>query len=320
MLTVGRAGRVLRPLIALLLTAYVLYRANPGAVVRAGIDAELRWIAVACGLVLIDRALMAYRWIVLLCPIDAHRRPPLWSVLQVFFVSTFAGTFLPASIGGDIVRAYGLAQLRVDAGQALASVLIDRLTGVISILVVGAGGVALARGSDATTAQAALWSLGIGATGAAAAASIVFNARAAAAAEHLATRVPIASVRRIGSELTRATRAYADYRGALFTVLLGSILVQVLRIVQAWCLGLALGIDAGPGLYFSTVPMILLLMLLPITVNGLGTSQMAFVWFFGRGGVAEAPAFALSILFVALGIVGNLPGGLLYAFSPRRPT
>jgi hypothetical protein len=37
------------------------------------------------------------------------------------------------------------------------------------------------------------------------------------------------------------------------------------------------------------------------------------VWFFARAGVASADAFALSVLFVALGIVGNLPGGLLYA-------
>jgi hypothetical protein len=55
-------------------------------------------------------------------------------------------------------------------------------------------------------------------------------------------------------------------------------------------------------------------MLLPITINGLGTSQAAFVWLFGGIGVARPQAFTLSVLFVALGLVGNLPGGLLYAF------
>ena len=39
-------------------------------------------------------------------------------------------------------------------------------------------------------------------------------------------------------------------------------------------------------------------MLLPVTVNGLGTSQWAFVWLFARVGVSAADAFALSILFV----------------------
>ena len=65
------------------------------------------------------------------------------------------------------------------------------------------------------------------------------------------------------------------------------------------------------------MPLILLVMLLPVSINGIGPSQVAFVWFFGRAGVPEAQAFALSVLFVALGIVGNLPGGLLYAFGSR---
>ena len=34
--------------------------------------------------------------------------------------------------------------------------------------------------------------------------------------------------------------------------------------------------------------------------------------------MTAAPAFTLSILFVALGVVGNLPGGLLYAFGGTR--
>ena len=56
-------------------------------------------------------------------------------------------------------------------------------------------------------------------------------------------------------------------------------------------------------------------MLLPVTFNGIGTSQIAFVSFFARVGVSPGPAFALSVLFVALGVVGNLPGGILYALG-----
>jgi hypothetical protein len=84
-----------------------------------------------------------------------------------------------------------------------------------------------------------------------------------------------------------------------------------LRIVQAY-----LGADSAstlPSTYFAFIPLILLVMLLPVTFNGIGTSQAAFVWFFARAGVPAPAAFALSVLFVALGIVGNLPGGILYA-------
>jgi hypothetical protein len=60
-------------------------------------------------------------------------------------------------------------------------------------------------------------------------------------------------------------------------------------------------------------------MLLPITVSGLGTSQVSFDYLFGQAGVPSAQAVALSILFVALGIVGNLPGSVLYATEESKP-
>jgi hypothetical protein len=84
-------------------------------------------------------------------------------------------------------------------------------------------------------------------------------------------------------------------------------------VTQAYFLGLSLGIALPLSAYFVAVPVILLIMLLPISVNGIGTSQAAFIWCFGAMGVGRPEAFAISVLFVALGIVGNLPGGLLYA-------
>jgi glycosyltransferase 2 family protein len=313
-------GRIIRPLVAILLTAYVLWRASPSAVVRAASDADAGWIALAIGLVVFDRMLMGYRWVVLLCPIDPAARPPLSSVLRVFFVSSFAGTFLPASVGGDIVRAYGLSQLNVAPGQALASVLMDRLLGVVSILIVGAAGLFMVRTGSVESTRAITVALLGGTVLSIAVAAVIFTERAADLVQRLTARLPIRRVTSLASELTRATRAYGAHHRELANVLAGSIGVQVLRIVQAYCLGRALGIEAPLAIYFGLIPLILLVMLLPVTINGIGTSQVAFVWFFGRAGVPEAEAFALSVLFVALGVIGNLPGGLLYAFGfrPRR--
>ena len=52
--------------------------------------------------------------------------------------------------------------------------------------------------------------------------------------------------------------------------------------------------DASPLVYFAFIPLILLVMLLPVTFNGIGTGQAAFVWFFAQAGVPAASAFALS--------------------------
>lgn len=310
-------GRVVRLLVATTLTALVLWKASPSAALHAAARTDLRWIALAIVLVVVDRALMAYRWLVLLCPIDASQRPAFGAVLRVFFVSTFLGTFLPASVGGDIVRAYGLAQLRVARGPAVASVIMDRLLGVLSIVLVGVGGLLLAPAGSVASTRAIVLSLTVASTVCLAGALVVFSERVADMAHGVLMRLPMAALRRLASELTQATRAYARFHAKLTNVLVGSVGVQVLRVLQAYCLGRALAIDASPAVYFAFVPLILLVMLLPVSVNGIGTSQMAFVWFFGTVGVAGAEALALSVLFLALGVIGNLPGGLLYAFGPR---
>jgi hypothetical protein len=87
--------------------------------------------------------------------------------------------------------------------------------------------------------------------------------------------------------------------------------------VQAWALGRSLGIDVPFSVYCIAVPICILVMQVPVTINGLGTGQAAFLWTFGPAGVSRPDAVALSLLFIALGIVGNLPGGLLWAFGRR---
>ena len=307
------AARVARIAVAAGLTGYILWRSDPSAVVTAAAGVDWRWIGVAVLLVLVDRALMAYRWVALLCTIESDRRPPIGPLLRVFFVSTFVGTFLPASIGGDVVRSYGLARLDVDAGDAVASVLMDRLLGVASILLMAVAGLALAR--DLAGNAAIVSGLIAAAAACVVMLLIIFSPKAAA----LVSRLPFRAIRHIGAKLVESIRKYAAHPPQLLTVLAGSLAVQALRVLQAFCLGRSLGIDAPLAAYFAFIPLILLIMLLPITINGLGTSQAAFVWFFSRAGVSSAAAFALSVLFVALGIVGNLPGAVLYAAGSREP-
>ena len=124
--------------------------------------------------------------------------------------------------------------------------------------------------------------------------------------------------RETGTRLVTAIQRYSTLHLPMANVLLCSIAVQVLRVLQTYCLGLALGMAVPLGVYFALVPIILLIVLMPITINGIGTTQAAFVWLFGRAGVASAPAFALSVLFLAIAVVGNLPGGLLYLFGGKR--
>lgn len=309
------AGSLLRLVVALGLTAFILWKSQPALVWQHATGARPGPLVAAILLVVVDRTLMAWRLLWLLIPFPPRLR--LGAILHVFFVSSFVGTFLPGSVGGDAVRATAFSRLGVRMSDAVAAVFVDRVLGVLGILVLAVVGLWMAR--DLPARPAVLAGLAVTAAGCAAVAAAVFSARVAAFLIALVQRLPWARAHAAGSAVVGAVQRYATHHRLLGAVTLASIGVQVLRVLQAWCLGLALGIDAPLATYFAFVPIILLVMLLPITVNGLGTSQAAFVLFFAAAGVSSSQAFALSVLFVALGVVGNLPGGVLWARSGLTP-
>lgn len=292
----------------------MLWKANPRSVADAAAGADWRWIAAAVLLVGLDRGLMALRWVILLRAVDTPG-PSLPQILRIFFVSTFVGTFLP-SVGGDVYRAYSLSRHGVSGSQAAASVAMDRFLGVVSLLI--AAIIGLPYAGRVAADPVILWTLGLTVAGCLGAALLVFSARATQAAHALNAGIGAASVQRMSARLIDAVARYRRHRTELARVLVLSVAVQAIRVVQAWFLGLSLGISVPLSTYVAFVPVILLIMLVPITVYGLGTSQFAFDSLFALAGVPAASAFALSVLFVALGVVGNLPGGVMYARGDRR--
>jgi len=309
-------GGLFRLAFATALLIYTFWRANPRDVWDVCTHAAITPLLVAVALVLVDRALMAYRWFVLLRPLEGRNLPPFRTILRIFFVSTFVGTFLPASIGGDAVRAYSLSNHRVPIADAMASVVLDRMLGVLSVLLMALLGLALAH--DLAASRAVMLALGITSLACAVAAVLIFSDTADRVAEGLIARLPWARGRRGASSLFAAVRRYSTHHSALANVLAGSIAVQTLRVIQAYYLGMSIGMRLPLVAYFAFVPLILLIMFLPITANGIGTGQAAFLWLFSRVGTPRDESFALSVLFVALGIVGNLPGAAYYLGGARE--
>lgn len=327
-------GTIVRLAVALGLTALILWKSRPALVLEHVWAARPLPLLAAVLLVVVDRTLMAWRWLWLLVPFQssaadgsgvptapaasaARPRVGLGAILHIFFVSTFVGTFLPASVGSDAVRATSLARLGVPLADAVASVFMDRVLGVLAVLGMAVVGLWLAK--DLPARPAVLASLAITAAGCAAVAAAVFSTRVAAALVAMLGWLPWRRVHAAGRSVVEAVQRYGPHHGLLTLVTAASIGVQVLRVLQAWCLGVGLGLTAPLAAYFAFIPIILLLMLLPLSVNGLGTSQAGFVLFFAAAGVSPAGAFALSVLFVALGVVGNLPGGILWARSGLTP-
>ena len=228
-------------------------------------------------------------------------------------MSTFLGTFLVQTVGSDAIRTWSLARDGVPASESLASVLMDRMLGIVSLLISAAVGVALVP--SVLGQPGVVWPFVLAAAGCALAIAFVFSTRFDNAARQWLGRLRPGRVPHAAGRLLDALQAYGSRRGLLAGVLVASVAVQALRVWQAGLLGRSLGLAAPASSYIAFIPLILLVMLLPITFSGLGVSQAAFVWAFRQVGMTDADAVALSVLFVALGIVGNLPGGVLVALG-----
>lgn len=308
-------SRFVRILVAVVLTALVLYWSNPSEILGAAAGADWRWIAASIALVFVDRALMAMRWIDLLVALAPGTRPPLSAVLRVFFVSSFVSNFVP-SVASDLYRAYALSRYDVHLAESTASVLMDRALGVLSVVMVVAAALSFSRDLAARGALITIVVLVFALC--AVAAAVVFSERAASWVRGAASLIPLRVLHRVTDALTDAVRHYANHHAEMARVLVLSVLVQLIRVLQAWCVGTALGLQVPFLTYFVFIPIIVLVMQIPITVNGIGTTQVAFRELFVRQGAPAPQVFAFSVIFLALGIVGTLPGGVIYAADMGR--
>lgn len=270
-------------------------------------------------LVLTDRVLMAWRWLALLHGVEANRPLQRARLLRVFFVSTFVGTFLPGSVGGDAVRAVSATRHGVSMANAVASVAVDRLLGIVSVMLMAVAGLwFVGRQLDAPLLLPIAGAGTLAATGLTW--LLLFKPGAYQRTLRLMGAHRLPTVDRLARKFVAASSQYGYHQGLVGRVLVMSLAVQVLRTLQTWCLGMALGVTIGLAWYFAVVPIIVLVVLLPISFAGLGTANLAFVSLFGLAGVAPADAFVLSVLFLTLSVLGNLPGGVLFAVGqgPRE--
>lgn len=275
---------------------------------RLRLEAALAVLA----LLAIDRFVMVWRWVILLRA--TGQRIALKSAVWIYLVSSFVGSFLPAGVGGDLARAYTLSERTSQGSAAAASVGVDRLLGLASIVLVGVVGAAVGGAGRVPPS----------ASGVAAALLVAGTAALLWSDRWIRRATPAAWANgAIGSRAIRladAVSAYRGHGGALAAVSVLSVAVQLLRILQAWLLGIGIGLAVPFSYYLVVMPAGLIALMLPISISGFGAPQGLIVWMLRPAGVPDSDSFALSTLIVLSGIVANLPGALLYLRRSRSAT
>ena len=245
---------------------------------------------------------MALRWQMLLA---AKGLPvPLGWLVRTYFVALFAGQFLPAAIGGDAVRVVELGRRTGDAPEAVASVLIDRLVGLVSLVVLAVFAVAVSGAGRRPGVIAAEAAFGVAA---AAVLVMLFSSRLRGAVARWLE--PRAAGRRlaVGRRFYDALHAYRDHRGTLVAVGLLALAVQLARVGVIWMLVRALGLDVPDSVVLLAGPVVFAALALPVSLNGIGVREAVFVYFL-HGHAGRSEAIALGLAFFAVGTLTALGG------------
>jgi hypothetical protein len=83
----------------------------------------------------------------------------------------------------------------------------------------------------------------------------------------------------------------------------------------------SLGIDLGLFFFILVIPVISLLDLLPISISGIGTRDLALIFLFGLQGISaeQAIAFSLLYLFMSYWLIALLGAAVYYIYPIKMP-
>jgi uncharacterized protein (TIRG00374 family) len=299
------------------LIAYLLWQIDIGATGEHIASSDPLYVVAAAAVFAAALVPMAWRWQVLLA--SKGVREPLRWLTKLYFIGYAASQVLPTGIGGDAVRIVEHARRRSKRRAEVAgAVLMERVVGLAGVLLVVAAGLAIA-GARHDDVGGLLW-VELACVAAVAAAGVLVFSRTANAVlqEHIFPRAGAVRLHRPLSSVWIALHGYRLQSGPLLSALGASVVVQFLRTVSIWLCGEAVGLDISPVVYLILGPVLFLVMMIPITVNGLGVRESFFVLFLGRFGVHPEAAFAAGFLFFAVMIATAFPGGLILAWRSVR--
>jgi len=235
-------------------------------------------------------------------------------LLVYSLVGLFFGNLLPSNVGGDVVRAYGLARATGRTEAAAISVLVDRLMGLVAWL--GAAAVmavlataTLARGNEieqievATAIVAALFIF---------ASALMFSRRLSQRLLRLFELGLLRRLQPIAQRIYDALQIYRHSYRALASNLALSIAIVIVTTFVWYAVALALDIHISIFYFFLFNPLLVFVLLIPISFNGLGPKEATAVFFFGLIGVSSEAALAMSLIFHVILVLTSLPGGMLW--------
>ncbi len=239
-------------------------------------------------------------------------------VLRYYLIGIFFNQALPTAVGGDAVKGYKLGKAVNDVPSGLLITFIDRLLGLLTMLVylfvaILIGGTSYLKGNS-------LYLLGGFGVICIVLTITIFSTRLSGMVYRIFFK-PLEDKIKFLHRIKESYRFFLktkDQKKLYYIALAYSFAAQLILIVAVSFLAAGLGITLTLEVYFIVMPIIFVISMIPISVGGFGVREQAFVSLLALYGIGRVPALALALLYVGLYILMCIPGGVLYLFGEKE--
>ena len=290
----------------MLIVGLLLVRADVHALADSLQHASASEVALAFLVLLAGLVVNAFRWQLFLRPLGLALPAP--ALVRLTFVGTFFNAFLPTGFGGDAYKSFRLRD-RAGVAPPLATVVLDRLAGLAGLAILGLAGCAwqLSAGrGDRVIVAASILGLGV------LAGSALALWRAPRWSRNDDPTAGVASrLRMFGLAFATAGREPQAVRWGTVVGIASAVLFVAVNALLAASLHIALPVAVLPGI----VLIALLTTVVPLSINGLGFREAAYVWCLGTYGIGHDRALAFALLVLAVTLASSAVGGIVYAVT-----
>jgi uncharacterized protein (TIRG00374 family) len=280
----------------------------------AMISADPYLVLFAASLHIIGFYLCSLRWHLLLREHNAI--VSIKTLAYSYLVGIFFNSFLPGTMSGDVVRAMDTAGKVGSLGRSILIVFVERLTGMIALLMLV--GVALLFGGPDVLGYrnikifliilTILIFISLG---------FLFHPRGYDLIDRIVEYFPISSVQQKLKKIAGSLFIFSGKGKVLGLCILISILFQVVVVFHYWIIGKALGIDIYWMLYFTIIPVSILVLMIPASINGIGLREQVFIFLLGNVGVSTVLAVSLAWIAFVIVLLQAVLGGVVFAIRKR---
>ena len=278
---------------------------------RAVSHARWEFLVLLLAAFTLDRWLMSYKWRLLL--VSQGYPVGHGESLRAYYLATFAGCFLPSTLGADAVRVGILARPDRPTQAVAASIFLERALGFVAAALAAVIGLVILAGiSTGLPAEFFYWSFGLLA---AATLAVLLSFSAWAERLHGQAERRWRQRSRVLAWFLDFVKAYHQYRrqrGVLLWFLFLSFLEQGAPVIFNWLTASALNLELSLLQAAAVTPVVFFLARLPVSFSSFGVLEGLYVAFFRLVGIGATSAFLIGFLVNLGSMASALPAVPLY--------